>query len=148
MNHAGTVKKTITARAPPDRVWSIISNIAGLPAWAAGAKKTTYLSKKRRGVGAARLITFEDGSRVEEHVTSWKAGESYTYVATSGLPVRAYVATISIRGARRGTEITWQSFICADMKEKEFAGFLAFMGSFYDSSLGNLKGLLERPRCK
>ncbi|RNJ78866.1 MAG: SRPBCC family protein [Nitrosopumilus sp. B06] len=143
VNHAGTLKKTVKVCAPPGVVWRRISDIAGLPAWAAGVKKTTYLSKKRRGVGAVRLITFEDASRVEEHVTSWKTGESYTYIATSGLPVRAYVASISIRGVRGGTKITWQSYTSVNMTRKEFAGFLDGMGSFYDLSLCNLKKLLE-----
>lgn len=143
MNHAGTLKKTVIIRASPGAVWRRISDLAGMPAWAAGVKKVSYLSKKRRGIGAARLVIFEDKSRVEEHVTSWRTGESYTYVAASGLPVRAYVATMTVRGVRGGTSITWESYTSAAMTGKEFDAFLAFLGSFYHSSLCNLKALLE-----
>jgi len=56
--HTGTVKKTIRIKASKDKVWRKISNIAGLPTWVVDVKKTVYLSKKKKDVGAVRLITF------------------------------------------------------------------------------------------
>jgi len=143
--HTGTVKKTIRIKASKDKVWRKISDIAGLPTWVVDIKKTVYLSKKKRDVGAVRLITFEDGSEIEEHVVAWKNGEYFTYIATQGLPLRAYVATISIKVKPKKTvELTWKSYINSKkMSEKEFIDFLAFMGSFYEASLENLKVLLE-----
>lgn len=143
--HTGTIKKTIRIRASKDKVWRKISNIAGLPVWVVDVKKTTYLSKKRKGIGAIRLITFEDDSEIEEHIVAWKNGESFTYIATEGLPLRAYVATISIKTKPKKTvELTWESYLNSKkMSEKEFVDFLAFMGSFYEASLANLKVLLE-----
>jgi len=63
-----------------------------------------------------------------------------------GLPLRAYVATISIKNKTKNiTEITWQSYLNSKkMSEKQFLEFLVFMGSFYDASLENLKMLLEK----
>ena len=144
--HTGTVKKTITIKASKDKVWKKISNIIGLPTWVIDVKKTVYLSKKKKGIGAIRLITFTDGNKIEEHVVAWKDKEYFTYVATEGLPLRAYVATISIRTRyNKRTEITWQSYINSKkMSEKQFLEFLAFMGSFYVASLENLKTLLEK----
>ena len=95
--HTGTIKKTIKINATKDMVWTKISNISGLPEWVTDVKKTVYLSKKKTGVGAVRLITFEDENKIEEHVVAWVKGEYFTYVATEGLPLRAYVATISIK---------------------------------------------------
>jgi hypothetical protein len=95
--HTGTVKKTIRIKASKDKVWRKISNIVGLPTWLVDVKKTVYLSKKKKDVGAVRLITFADGNKIEEHVVAWKTGEFFTYIATEGLPLRAYVATISIK---------------------------------------------------
>ncbi|MDH5463538.1 MAG: SRPBCC family protein [Nitrosopumilus sp.] len=143
--HTGTVKKTVRIKASRDRVWRKISNIVGLPTWVVDVKKTVYLSKKKKDVGAIRLITFGDGSEVEEHIVAWKNGESFTYVATEGLPLRAYVATISIKVKPKKTvELTWKSYLNSKkMSEKEFVDFLAFMGSFYETSLVKLKGLLE-----
>ncbi|PIN96813.1 MAG: SRPBCC family protein, partial [Nitrosopumilus sp. CG10_big_fil_rev_8_21_14_0_10_33_7] len=42
-------------------------------------------------------ITFADGNTIEEHVVAWKEKEYFTYIATKGLPLRAYIATISIK---------------------------------------------------
>ncbi|WP_016939619.1 SRPBCC family protein [Nitrosopumilus sp. SJ] len=144
--HTGTVKKTIKIKASKDKVWRKISNIAGLPTWVVDVKKTVYLSKKKKDVGAVRLITFADGNQIEEHIVAWKTGEYFTYVATDGLPLRAYVATISIKPKSKNlVELTWQSYINSKkMSEKQFTEFLAFMGSFYEASLENLKSLLQK----
>jgi len=34
-------------------------------------KSTKFLSQKKHGVGTIRLISFEDGSNVEEHIVEW-----------------------------------------------------------------------------
>ena len=144
--HTGSIKKTIKIKASNEKVWRKISNIAGLPTWVVDVKKTTYLSKKKKDVGAVRLITFSDGNKIEEHVVAWKNKEYFTYIATEGLPLRAYVATISIKKkSAKLTELTWQSYLnSVKMSEKEFLEFLAFMGAFYEASLENLKTILEK----
>lgn len=144
--HTGTVKKSIIINAPHNSVWRKISNIIGLSTWLVDVKKTIYLSKKKRGVGAIREIIFNDGNAIEEHIVAWKNGEYFTYVATEGLPLRAYVATISIKPkTKNSVQLTWQSYLNSKkMSEKEFLEFLVFMGSFYETSLGNLKKSLEK----
>ena len=144
--HTGSVKKTIIIKSSKDKVWRKISNIAGLPTWVVNVKKTVYLSKKKKDVGAIRLITFADGSKIEEHVVAWENKDYFTYIATEGLPLRAYVATISIKvKSKKNVQITWQSYLNSKkMSEKQFLEFLAFMGSFYEASLENLKVLLEK----
>ena len=143
--HTGTVKKTITIKATKEKVWKKISNIAGLPKWVIDVKKTVYLSRTKKGVGAIRLITFADKSQIEEHVVAWKDKEYFTYIATEGLPLRAYVATISIKTkSKNNIIVTWQSYLNSKkMSEKQFLEFLAFMGSFYEASLENLKEQIE-----
>ena len=143
--HTGTVRKTATIKASKDKVWKKISNITGLPEWVVDVKDTIYLSKKKRDVGAIRLITFDDGNTIEEHIVGWKNKEYFTYIATEGLPLRAYIATISIKSkSKNSTMITWQSYLNSKrMPEKQFLEFLAFMGSFYGASLENLKKMLE-----
>ena len=144
--HTGTVKKTIKIKASKDKVWRKISNITGLPTWVVDVKKTVYLSKKKKDVGAVRLITFADGNKIEEHVVAWKKGEYFTYIATEGLPLRAYVATISINlKSKNLVELTWQSYLNSKkMTEKQFLDFVVFLGAFYETSLENLKALLEK----
>ena len=144
--HSGTIKRTITIKASKDKVWRKISNIVGLPSWLPDVTKTEYLSMRKKDVGAIRLITFADGNKIEEHIVSWEKGEYFTYVATEGLPLRAYVATISIKKkTKTNTQLTWQSYLNSQkMSEKEFLEFLVFMGSFYEASLENLKKILEK----
>ena len=144
--HTGTVKKIIKINVSKDKVWRKISNIVGLSSWLVDVKKTEYLSKKKKGVGAVRLITFADGTKIEEHIVVWSKGDQFTYIATEGLPLRAYVATISIKSKTRTiTELTWQSYLNSQkMSEKQFLEFLVFMGAFYEASLENLKILLEK----
>ena len=144
--HTGTVKKIIKIKASKDEVWRKISNIAGLPTWVVDVKTTTYLSKKKKGVGAIRLITFEEGNKIEEHVVAWEKEKYFTYIATEGLPLRAYVATISmVAKSKNSIELTWQSYLNSEkMSEKEFLDFIVFLGAFYEASLENLKMALEK----
>ncbi|MDH3677805.1 MAG: SRPBCC family protein [Nitrosopumilus sp.] len=144
--HTGTVKKSIKINASKQKVWRKISNIVGLPSWLIDVKKTVYLSKKKRGVGSIRKITFNDGNIIEEHVVAWENGKYFTYVATDGLPLRAYVATISIKPkTKNSVQLTWQSYLNSKkMTDKEFLEFLVFMGAFYETSLANLKNSLEK----
>ena len=138
--------KPTKINASKDKVWRKISNIVGLSSWLPDVTKTEYLSIKKKDVGAIRLITFADGNKIEEHIVAWKKGEYFTYVATEGLPLRAYVATISIKSkTKTNTELTWKSYLNSQkMSEKQFLEFLVFMGSFYEASLENLKKLLEK----
>ena len=144
--HTGMVKRKIIINASKQKVWKKISNIIGLTSWVVDVKKTVFLSKKRRNVGAIRNITFDDGNTIEEHIVAWKDGEYFTYIATEGLPLRAYVATISIKPiGKNSVQLTWQSYLNSKkMTDSQFKEFLAFMGSFYETSLKNLKNQLEK----
>ena len=143
--HTGTLKRTVTVMAPARQAWNVLGDIAGMTKWAAGVQDVAYMSERKRGIGAVRLITFANGDKVEEHVVAWTNGEQFTYVATAGLPLRAYVATISLDPvSAKKTRITWKSYMNSQcMQEQEFLEFVASMGSFYEESLGRLKGLLE-----
>ena len=116
-----------------------------MPAWAPGVSSVICTTDRKRGIGAVRKVIFADGRVIEEHVVEWKSGRSFTYVATDGLPLRAYVAAITImeRPAAAGVEVTWQSYLSSmKMTAEEFARILAEMDSFYKESLANLKRLL------
>ena len=144
--HTDSVKKTIIINASKEKVWRKISNISGLSSWVIDVKKTTYLSKKRRNIGAIRKITFTDGNTIEEHIVAWRKEEYFTYIATEGLPLRAYVATISIKPKNKKTvQLTWQSYFNSKkMSRKQFMKFVASMSTFYEISLENLKKILEK----
>jgi len=144
--HSGLVKKSIRINQTRDKVWRKVSNIVGLPEWLIDVKKTVYLSKTKRGIGAVRNITFDDGNQIEEHVVAWENKKYFSYIAVSGLPLRVYHATISIRSvSKKSTTVTWQSYLNSKkMSKREFNEFVEFMGKFYQSSLKNLKLVLEK----
>lgn len=144
--HTGMVKKSVLINASHDKVWKKVSNIVGLPQWLIDVKKTVYLSKKKRGVGAIRNITFDDGNQIEEHIVSWDEKKSFSYIAVTGLPLRIYCATISLQSkTSKSTRITWQSYLNSKkMTKKQFQDFVSFMNNFYKASLKNLKVKLEK----
>ena len=108
-------------------------------------RKTTFLSTKKYGIGATRKITFDDGNNVIEIIVGWENGKYFSYIATSGLPLRAYHATISLQELKRNlVKVTWQSFFNSEkMSKKEFLEFENFMNLFYKNSLSNLKSSIE-----
>lgn len=144
-SYCGMVSQSITIDVSTSKVWAEISDFVGLTCWVIDVKKTEFLSKIKHGLGAARKITFADGSQVIEYAVGWKDEEYLSYVATSGLPLDGYHATISIVSKAKSSQVTWSSFLVSNSSDKrQFEEFLEFMESFYEKSLKNLKGNLEK----
>jgi hypothetical protein len=140
------VKKSILIKASNENIWKKISNIVGLSEWVLDVKKTVHLSKIKRGVGAIRNISFRDGSGIEEHIVAWENKKCFSYIATSGLPLHVYYATILLEPqTSKSTRITWKSYLYSKKTtKKEFDEFVAFLTRFYQTSLKNLKTRLEK----
>ena len=137
--NSNSVKKSIIIDTDLDKAWSKISKIANLD-WLEGQISTKFLSEKKTGVGAKRLISFEDGSKVEEHVVGWKSKKYFSYIAVSGLPLEAYHATISIeKNNNKSVKVTWESYFASKSTKNEFDEFRKFLSNFYSKSLKNLK---------
>ena len=137
--NSNSVKKSIIIDTDLDKAWSKISKIANLD-WLDGQISTKFLSEKKTGVGAKRLISFEDGSKVEEHMVGWKSKKYFSYIAVSGLPLEAYHATISIeKDNNKSVKVTWESYFASKSTKNEFDEFRKFLSNFYSKSLKNLK---------
>ena len=122
-----------------EKVWAKVNKITKLD-WLEGQKSTRFLGEKKTGVGAKRLISFEDGSNVEEHLVGWKPKEYFSYIAVSGLPLEAYHATISIeKNKSKSVKVTWESYFASRSTKSEFDEFVIFLSNFYAKSLKNLK---------
>lgn len=118
--HSNGIKKSVIIKRPRKVVWAKISNIIGLPTWAIGVKETKFLSKTKRGLCAIRLITFDDGNQVEEHVVSWKNNESFSYIAVRGLALRGYHATFTItQYGKKSVRLTWESLFSSKKNAKK-----------------------------
>jgi len=137
--NSDSVKKSVIIETDLEKAWTKISKITKLD-WLDGQKSTKFLGEKKTGVGAKRLISFEDGSDVEEHVVGWKPREYFSYIAVSGLPLEAYHATISLeKKSSKSVKITWESYFAAKSAKGEFDQFVIFLSNFYAQSLKNLK---------
>ena len=142
--HAGSAKRSITIDADVETIWKKLSKITKLD-WLEEQKSSKFLSKKKYGVGAIRLISFEDGSDVEEHIVAWSPKKGFSYIAITGLPLLAYLATITMKKTNRSSvKVTWQSYFVSDKKKKEFLEFSKFLNQFYTKSLQNLKLDIQR----
>ncbi len=141
---SGTVKKSVLVHVTNDEAWGKISNVIDL-FWVLDVQKTVFLSEIKQGIGAIRKITFDGGNNVEETIIGWNNGNYLSYIATSGLPLRAYHATISVVPLEKKLmKVSWQSFFNSEkMTKEEFSEFLNFMNLFYKNSLLNLKSSLE-----
>ena len=141
--HAGSAKRSVMIKTNVETVWKKLSKITKL-SWLEEQKSTKFLLQKKYGVGAIRLISFEDGSNVEEHIVWWSPKEGFAYIAITGLPLLAYLATISMKKVSNGrVKVTWQSYFVSDKKKKEFLEFSGFLSQFYSKSLQNLKSDIE-----
>ena len=142
--HTGSVKRSVMIKASVETVWKKLSKITKL-GWLEEQKSTKFLSQKKHGVGTIRLISFEDGSNVEEHIVEWSPKKCFSYIAITGLPLLSYLATISMKKATSGrVKVTWQACFVSDKKKKEFLEFSKFLSQFYLKSLQNLKSDIER----
>ena len=142
--HARSAKRSVMIKAGVETVWKKLSKITKL-GWLEEQKSTKFLSQKKYGMGAIRLISFEDGSDVEEHIVEWCPKKCFSYIAITGLPLLSYLATISMKKAASGrVKVTWQSCFVSDKKKKEFLEFSKFLSQFYLKSLQNLKSDIER----
>ena len=136
--NSGSIKKSVIIDTDLDKAWSKISKITKLD-WLQGQKSTKFLGEKKTGIGSKRLISFEDGSNVEEHIVGWRVREYFSYIAISGLPLNAYHATISIEKKEKSVKITWESYFSSNSTKNEFDEFVLFLSNFYVQSLKNLK---------
>ena len=142
--HAGSAKRSVMIKTNVETVWKKLSKITKL-SWLEEQKSTKFLLQKKYGVGAIRLISFEDGSNVEENIVWWSPKEGFAYIAITGLPLLAYLATISMKKTSKSrVKVTWQSYFVSDKKKKEFLEFSKFLGQFYSKSLHHLKSDIER----
>ena len=141
-SYTDTISEDIIINVSPNKVWQILQNISSMKVWAEGVIDVKYMTTKRSGIGAGRLVVFADAT-VEEYIVQWSK-YNYTYVATSGLPLDLYVASLAITEQVHNTKLCWQSFLKSeDTTRLEFNKIIKNMKNFYRNSLDNLKSNLR-----
>lgn len=130
-----SVSQRIAADA--EKVWELIGDFNGLPAWAAGV---TDSSVDGADVGAVRSVGLPGGRRLKERLESLdEVGRSYSYSIVEGAAgTQDYLSTLKVWANRDGSaEVVWSSeFEVVDAPEDEVRSRIE---GFYRASLERVR---------
>ena len=146
------VKESIEINAPADKVWGLVGNFGDLGSWHPAIAKTEITSGNKDEVGATRVLTLQDGGKINETLTARDAaGMTIKYEITeSVLPLREYSATIVVQAKDGKTVVTWKSmFKRKDPAHEPKAGeddktAKDTITSIFKTGLENLKKVSEK----
>lgn len=102
-----SAQQSIHIDAPPAAVWAVLGDFNGQPRWLPLVERSEILVGTNNRVGAIRLITRRDGSRVTERLLEYDPDNmrlAYTYVDGA---VRAsdYFPVVTVKDAGDGTSV-------------------------------------------
>ena len=148
-----TASQTIRIKAPPEAVWAVVGDFNGSPRWLPLVANSEIVVGKNNRVGAIRLITRRDGTKVTERLLdhdSQAMRMAYTYIDGA---VRAsdYFPVLSVKDTGDGSSVVEWS---AHFKRLDYsidpppAGqddktLTDFYNRLYKSGLENLKRVVE-----
>lgn len=145
------LKDSIEVNASAAKVWAKIGNYGDM-SWHPAIAKTELTGGKAEEVGATRVLTTQEGGKINETLTSYDAaGMTMKYEITeSVLPVREYGATLKVEVAGEGKSIvTWRSmFKRKDPNNPAAAGqddstAKSAIEGIFKSGLANIKKISE-----
>ncbi|HEY0906563.1 MAG TPA: SRPBCC family protein [Methylophilus sp.] len=135
------VVKSVELNQPADAVWAKVSNFGDLGAWHPAVAKTEIVAGQNNRPGAKRVLTLQDGGKINETLIGVNAREkTYAYRITDGvLPVSEYVSTVSVHSNGGGKSVVvWESHFLPKPGSDEKAASDTIK-SVYDAGLNNLK---------
>jgi len=107
-----TVEASVHVQAPIDRVFDLMIDTEGCPAWLKGAKKAKLLKEgndARYGVGAIRSIRLSGISFAEE-IVKYDPPDSFDYKAQKcTLPMKHELGRMEFVRSGDGTDVHWIS---------------------------------------
>lgn len=145
------LKETIEINAPADKVWAKIGNYGDM-SWHPAISKTELTGGKAQEVGATRVLTTQEGGKINETLTSYDAATmTMKYEITeSVLPVRDYGATLKVESAGEGKSVvTWRAmFKRKDPKNpaavgQDDAAAKSTIDGIFKAGLANIKKISE-----
>ncbi len=139
------VIKSVNINVPAAKAWEKIAKFGDLGAWHPAVAKTEIVSGKDYKKGAKRVLTLQDGGKINETLTAYDAKhKTMSYVITdSVLPVTKYSANLHVysNGADKSV-VVWDASFLPKAPADEKAASDAINGVF-DGGLNNLKKILE-----
>lgn len=146
------VKRSVTIKAPADKVWDTVKNFNGLNTWHPALASDEIVSGTNNTVGAVRLLTLKGGGTIKEKLLQFDdTGHRFRYSILEGvIPVSHYTSSLVVSSLGKDkTLVTWSGRFKrknlgdtpAD-NENDKAATDAITG-VYQSGLDNLKKMLQ-----
>jgi len=140
------VIKAVNVNVPAAITWEKISKFGDLGAWHPAVAKTEIVAGTDGKKGAKRILTLQDGGKINESLTAYNAkAKSMSYIITeSVLPVTNYASTLHVysNGADKSV-VVWEGDFKAKAPADEKTASET-IGGVYDGGLANLKKILEQ----
>ncbi|MBI4491714.1 MAG: SRPBCC family protein [Chloroflexi bacterium] len=96
----------IRIQAPRERVWDVLADIGAVANYHPGVARAYYVSEEREGIGATRRCELYPNGSIDETVTAWRPGESYTIeMVRSTAPFKQVVAWLGVRPVGNETAV-------------------------------------------
>src|SRR5690349_12569187 len=148
-----SARQSIRIDAPPAVVWAIAGDFNGQPRWLPMAEASRIVLGNNNQVGAIRMITRRDGTRVTERLVDYDSATmrfGYTYV-DGAVRASEYFPTMSVRDGGNGTSIVeWSAhfkrltyWIDPPPEGQEDATLIEFYNRIYKIGLESLKRTVE-----
>lgn len=139
------VIKSVNINVPADKAWDKIAKFGDLGAWHPAVAKTEIVKGADYKKGAQRVLTLQDGGKINETLTSYSAkNRTMSYIITdSVLPVTKYAANLHVysNGAAKSV-VVWDANFLPKAPADEKTASDTISGVF-DGGLSNLKKILE-----
>lgn len=99
------VTESITIKAPPAKVWALLSDFNGMPKWHPAVKASKV---EKKGADTFRTLTLKDGGTIHERLKDKNdADMRLKYEIVEGvLPVNDYYAAITVKPGANANEST------------------------------------------
>lgn len=147
------VVKEVEINAPPEKVWSLISEYCSIKAW--NPLITECESDQGSQPDSVRVITLENGEQLKEKLIKYSPDQmTYQYMMvepnTDALPINTHGASISVTAnGKGGSTVAWKGAFYRSFpgpnpppELSDEAGHEK-VGSFYETGLNHLKKLAE-----
>ena len=148
-----TASQSIRINAAPEAVWQVVGDYNGSPRWLPLVERSEIVIGKNNRVGAIRLITRRNGTKVTERLLDHNPQGmrmAYTYV-DGAVMASDYFPVLSVKDAGDGTSVVeWSARfkrLNYDMDPpppgQDDKSMTEFYNGIYKTGLENLKRVIE-----
>lgn len=148
-----SVRYEVTIEAPVDKVWSVVSDFAGIHKWFPFIASTKITLGENRRLGAIRLLTRTNGTKVEERLVEYDPLElKASYVYVQGVPLASdYYSTMTVTDLGEGrSQVEWKAtfkrllyWVENPPKGKDDATLVKIYNKVYKVGLDTMKSRIE-----